>query len=85
MRKERGVDLFKAIEYLRDEKKRLDQLIESIERLGVGGVAVAAGPGRRKMSFAQRREASARMRKYWAARRQQKSASAQPVSEVPAS
>ncbi len=29
------MDLFKAIEYLRDEKKRVDQLIDSIERLGV--------------------------------------------------
>jgi len=70
------VDLYKAIRALYDEKKRLDRLIESLEELHARGSrverpAVRSRRGRKKMSAAERLEVSERMKKYWAARRDQ--------------
>jgi hypothetical protein len=73
------VDLYKAIRALYDEKKRLDKLIESLEELHARGSrverpVVRSRRGRKKMSAAERLEVSERMKKYWAARRDQVSA-----------
>lgn len=70
------MDLYKAIRALYDEKKRLDKLIESLEELHARGSrverpAVRSRRGRKKMSAAERLEVSERMKKYWAARRDQ--------------
>jgi hypothetical protein len=73
------VDLYKAIRALYDEKKRLDKLIESLEELHASGAraerpVVRSRRGRKKMSAAERLEVSERMKKYWAARREQPAA-----------
>ncbi len=70
------MDLYKAIRSLYDEKKRLDKLIESLEELHARGAraehpAVRSRRGRKKMSPAERLEVSERMKRYWAARREQ--------------
>ena len=67
------MDLYKAIRTLHEERERLDKLIQSITEMRARGAALrpAARPrrGRRKMSAAQRREVSERMKRYWASRR----------------
>ncbi len=68
------MDLYKAIRSLYEEKKRLDRLIQSLERIQARGVVAPAEKprsrrGRRSMSAEERREVSARMKRYWAARR----------------
>jgi len=68
------VDLNKAIRALYDEKKRLDKLIGSLERVRARGgdlprPVLRLRRGRKKMTAAQRLEVSQRMKKYWAARR----------------
>lgn len=66
-------DLYKVIEELRQEKKRLDQLISWLEKFG--RTAAAAPPrqarrrGRPHMSPEERRKVSERMKAYWAKRR----------------
>jgi hypothetical protein len=69
------LDLNKAIRALYDEKKRLDRLIGSLERVRARGgdfprPVLRVRRGRKKMTAAQRLEVSQRMKKYWAARRQ---------------
>jgi hypothetical protein len=82
------VDLYKAIGALHEERKRLDRLIESLERMH--GLAALRPPstrsrrGRKKMSAAERRAVSERMKKYWAARRRQKEDSASGGAMTPA-
>ena len=78
------MDVYKAIRTLYDEKKRLDKLIESLEALqernAVAEVRrLPARRGRKRMSAEERQQVSERMRKYWAARRGQKS----PAAEQP--
>ena len=71
------MDLLKAIRALHQEKKRLDQVIASLEELQKTG----AGPepkllnrrGRKSMDAEARKEVSERMKKYWAMRRKQQS------------
>jgi len=66
------MDLIKTIEELRREKERLGRVIASLEELNapVAGVAtpVRNRRGRKSMSPEERREVSARMKKYWACR-----------------
>jgi len=61
-----------VIEELRGEKQRLDRVIASLEDLKapVAGAAipVRSRRGRKSMSPEERREVSARMKKYWAGR-----------------
>lgn len=69
------MDVYKAIRTLYDEKKRLDRLIESLEALQARGEGpeirkAPARRGRKRMSSEERQEVSDRMKKYWAARRQ---------------
>jgi len=72
------MDLYKAIRELREEKRRVDEAIASLE-----GLSKAAGDirylnlddlakkrrGRRSMPPEERRDVSERMKKYWAGRR----------------
>jgi hypothetical protein len=63
------MDLTKIIEELRHEKERLDRVIASVEELRAdGGVPQKKRRGRKFMSAEERREVSARMKKYWEGR-----------------
>jgi hypothetical protein len=67
------VDLIKIIHELREEQKKLDGIIASLEQLS-GGVlsripAVPSRRGRRSMDADARLEVSRRMKTYWANRR----------------
>ena len=72
------MDLYKAIQDLYAEKEKLERVIASLEELQrtAGSVPVLPKPskrrGRKSMGSSERQEVSERMRKYWAARRQQK-------------
>ena len=67
------MDLVKAIQELSAQKKQLDAAIATLESL-LGGTPAKAGKkrGRKQMSPEERRIVSARMSKYWAARRKEK-------------
>ena len=70
------MDLYKAIRTLYDEKKRVDRLISSLEQVKARGLdrarpATSIRRGRKRMTAAERLEVSQRMKRYWAARRQQ--------------
>ena len=69
------MDLHKAIRDLYAEKERLERVIASLEELqrGAGtGPELHAGSrrGRKSMTSKERQDVSARMKKYWASRRQ---------------
>jgi hypothetical protein len=73
------MDLFKAIEELRAEKRRLDEIIARLEDLATGrGVTGQSTTkrGRKSMSEAERVEVSQRMKAYWAKRRKSSAAGA---------
>ena len=67
------MDIVKAIHELSVQKKQLDAAIATLEGI-LCGVPVKAGKkrGRKQMSPEERRVVSARMSKYWAARRKEK-------------
>jgi hypothetical protein len=71
------MDLFKAIQDLYAEKDRLERVIASLEELQKNASSPAAAPksskrrGRKSMNPKERREVSARMKKYWETRRMQ--------------
>ena len=75
------MDLYKAIQELHKEKKRLDGAIEALEIIVA---AKRAAPetsepkrrGRKSMSRHERLKVSERMRNYWAARRTKRAADA---------
>lgn len=74
------MDLFKAIEDLYEEKRRLDEVIARLEALSLArdkGPAAAPEParkrGRKSMSEEERAEVSARMKEFWAQKRKNKS------------
>jgi len=74
--------LFKAIEELYEEKRRLDEVIARLEALSLardrgGNAPVAIAPaarkrGRKSMSEEERAEVSARMKEFWAQKRKTK-------------
>ena len=70
------MDISKAIEYLYEEKKRLERAIASLEELRRTGGQLPDEPrqpgrrGRKSMDLAEREEVSRRMKKYWASRRE---------------
>jgi hypothetical protein len=69
------MDLTKTIEELQREKEKLDRVIHSLEGLqgGMTGAAPQKGRrGRKFLSAEERREVSARMKKYWAGRLNQR-------------
>jgi hypothetical protein len=67
------VDLYKAIRSLYEEKKRLDRLIQSLEKIQARAATQLEKPrsrrGRRGMSTEERKQVSERMKRYWAGRR----------------
>ena len=67
-----AMDLIKTIEALRCEKDRLERVIASLEELNAPDITenarVASRRGRKSMSPEERREVSARMKRYWANR-----------------
>jgi hypothetical protein len=70
------MDLYKAIQDLYAEKEKLERVIASLEELQrAAGGSVPPVPssgrrrGRKSMNPDERQEVSARMKKYWAARR----------------
>ena len=74
------MDLVKAIRDLYEEKKRLDAVIASLEAMLAADTKITAPTplkrrGRKSMSRDERSVVSQRMKRYWAARRQQKESS----------
>ncbi|MBL8215664.1 MAG: hypothetical protein JNK87_33390 [Bryobacterales bacterium] len=72
------MDLFKAIEELHEEKRRLDEVIAHLEALSQARdkgaePAPARKRGRKGMSEEERAEVSARMKEFWAEKRKTKS------------
>lgn len=70
------MDLYQAIQNLYAEKEKLERVIASLEDLQrAAGGSVPSLPngekhrGRKFMSADERRDVSARMKKYWAGRR----------------
>jgi hypothetical protein len=69
------MDLTKALRELHLEKQRIDRAIVSLEELArdtrTAPIPEALGErrGRKSMGEAERRDVSARMKKYWASRR----------------
>jgi hypothetical protein len=62
------MDIYKAIQELRNEKQRLDRAIEALEN----GMGISPSrPERRAWNSDARHAAAERMRKYWAQRKQQ--------------
>ena len=67
-----AMDLTTKIAELRREKERLERVIASLQELQVGATVASFQKkrrGRKSMSPEERREVSARMKKYWAGRR----------------
>jgi aminopeptidase-like protein len=69
------LDLYRTIRTLHEERKRLENLIASLEELQVSKNArspqkpAAGRRGRKGMSASEREKVSERMKNYWAARR----------------
>jgi len=64
------MDIYKAIQELIQERKRLDAMIASLEACTVGADGrVKSRRGRKNMSPEERAKVSRRMAAYWAARR----------------
>jgi hypothetical protein len=71
------MDLDKVIAKLQGERAKLDEIITALEQLKRTGAdvpkeVIKKRRGRKFMNEADRREVSERMKRYWAARRQQK-------------
>jgi len=68
------MDVHKTLRELYEEKRRLDEAIDRLERrlLGVAGKKAPGRRGRKTMGDAERAEVSRRMRAYWEARRAQR-------------
>jgi len=80
------MNINKAIRDLYEEKKRLDNVIASLEEMQRNAVTQTAvlsekKRGRKSMDEQARREVSERMKQYWAARRgnEEKPSSARPA------
>jgi hypothetical protein len=63
------MDYVRIIRDLREQKSRLDSAIAQLEALEGSGTATRSPRGRKSMGEAERREVSARIKKYWAKRR----------------
>ncbi len=75
------MDFYSAIRELLEEKKRLDRLISTLEAMENGTIEASdltavRRRGRKAMSEEERREVSERMKRYWAARRNQSASTA---------
>ena len=80
------MDIYKAIQDLHEEKRRLDRVIESLESVIRKGDSSVRAPskrrGRKNMSEEERRIVSERMKKYWVMRRKQKPAGRTPATLI---
>ena len=68
------MDIYRIIDELRDEWKRLDSAIKTLERLvdGTSTPEPSKGKrGRKHMSEEERRAVSSRMKRYWEQRREE--------------
>lgn len=71
------MDLQKTIEFLYDEKEKLERVIASLEELQRHSVTLPELPrirdrrGRKYMGQEERQVVSARMKRYWASRREE--------------
>lgn len=63
------MDLNKTIAELRAQRDKLESVINELERLTDGTGKMPSSRGRKSMGEAERREVSARMKRYWASRR----------------
>jgi hypothetical protein len=64
------VDLTATIRELRAQRDKLESAIKELETFnGAGPVKPRSPRGRKSMDEAERREVSARMKRYWASRR----------------
>jgi hypothetical protein len=70
------MDLIKTIEDLRRQKEKLEPAIASLEEMRAVAAAVPEQKrlGRKSMSPKERREVSARMKRYWEDQRNQRRA-----------
>ena len=72
------MNLYEAIQRLYAQKKELESVIASLEKLRRTSASSAPSTlkrrGRRSMGSAEREEVSKRMKKYWASRRKQRDA-----------
>lgn len=77
------MDLNKVIRDLYEEKKRLDQIISSLEQIQIAAVESPSPAerrrGRKSMDAKARQEVSNRMKSYWASRRQNGAAIAKQI------
>lgn len=64
------MDLYRAIEELYEEKRRVEQAIAALENHGSITSAPARRRGRKSMNEEERKQVSERMRKYWDSRRE---------------
>jgi hypothetical protein len=73
------MDIYKAIQELRNEKSRLDRAIAALEQ---GSGAPAERPKRRTWNAGARQAAGERMKKYWEQRKLEKAAAASAAYSV---
>ena len=75
------MDLIRIIQELRDERKKLDQIIQSLETLQITATKapfpLEPRRGRRYMDADARLEVSRRMKKYWEGRRKKEDSEAE--------
>jgi uncharacterized protein YdcH (DUF465 family) len=80
------MELQKLIGKLREERAKLDVIIDSLEKLdhtvGRAKKIVRKKRGRKSMDAAARKEVSERMRKYWASRRTKQRDWAGPLDQA---
>jgi hypothetical protein len=72
------MDIYKAIQELKAEKKRLDRAIAALEQ-GENSIEPPYR-GRRTWNAEARRAAAERMKKYWEQRKQQVSSASSPTT-----
>jgi hypothetical protein len=68
------MDLNETISQLRAERAQLEAVIAELEAFNTGNGHSPERRGRKSMGAAERREVSARMKKYWASRRKERGA-----------
>lgn len=64
------MDLYRAIEELYEEKRRIEQAIAALERQEPAPAKAAGRRGRKSMAAEERKQVSERMRRYWESRRE---------------
>jgi len=64
------MDLNKTIEGLREQRDKIESVIKQLEAMRDGfPMKIRSTRGRKSMGTEERKEVSARMKKYWASRR----------------